>query len=463
MKKQTNPPELPAGKGAARRLSVFAKIKENARLDRLRYMLIFSLAPIIPNMKSTLGAGSSLILGMDQVFIMGIAYSLGMGLLFFIKNQGRIPLLARLVSLLSALLFILQGVLQKSALAPILSLLFSFSLGGCAGIALFGFSYALNDEERVLGAALTGLYSLVSHLVLSIPALIPWSGAIYLGIQVLVTALCLFGFQEADFTCPQAAPKKADKAFVMAIYFFFAHRAVMFFYSYLPNQAASPIVALSGILILLLSLTLFALLGHNLWHLCNLFFAGLTLAYALRFLLPGSAGALPANILHNFGFLGFIASYCLLGRAMASGASFARFRFVLLIIFLSSLLLHVAPGLISRLAPQALPEAGGVLTLLLLLGFVLLTPSVARETFYQEQQALPEAGETLSDSLSAFGLSAREKEITLLLLKGRLLKETAAELDISMDTVKFHTRNIYRKLDVHSRSELAALLRNQRD
>lgn len=273
--------------------------------------------------------------------------------------------------------------------------------------------------------------------------------------------ICLLGFRQADFAdLPFSAPK-AGKSFLMAIYFFFAHRAVMFFYSYLPFQDASPVTALAGMAILTGCLVLFFKLGQPLHLLCNLFFVGLTLAYTLRFLLPGSAGALPANILHNFGFLGFIASYGLLGRELAKKASFSRFRFVLLLIFLSSLLLHVAPGLVARYAPQALPEVGGMFTLLLLLGFMLLIPAATREAVLLEQpQSSPAPQQTLSDKLSSFGLSARETEITNLILQGRMLKEIASELDISMDTVKFHTRNIYKKLDVHSRSELQALLRN---
>jgi DNA-binding NarL/FixJ family response regulator len=53
-------------------------------------------------------------------------------------------------------------------------------------------------------------------------------------------------------------------------------------------------------------------------------------------------------------------------------------------------------------------------------------------------------------------LTAREKEILQLLVKGLSYKEIAASSFISQETLNSHIKNIYRKLNIHSRSELAA-------
>lgn len=54
-------------------------------------------------------------------------------------------------------------------------------------------------------------------------------------------------------------------------------------------------------------------------------------------------------------------------------------------------------------------------------------------------------------------LSPRESEILLLVCRGQSTKDIAAKLYLSVRTVDGHLLNLYRKLDVHSRTELALL------
>lgn len=61
-----------------------------------------------------------------------------------------------------------------------------------------------------------------------------------------------------------------------------------------------------------------------------------------------------------------------------------------------------------------------------------------------------------SDDIEEANLTLREKEILQLLIRGNSYKEIAALIRISVETLNSHIKNIYRKLDVHSRSELAA-------
>ena len=51
------------------------------------------------------------------------------------------------------------------------------------------------------------------------------------------------------------------------------------------------------------------------------------------------------------------------------------------------------------------------------------------------------------------GLSRRESEILTLLSQGLLYKEVGGALNISINTVRTHVVSIYRKLEVHSRTE----------
>jgi DNA-binding NarL/FixJ family response regulator len=78
-----------------------------------------------------------------------------------------------------------------------------------------------------------------------------------------------------------------------------------------------------------------------------------------------------------------------------------------------------------------------------------MTPSIARLVL----QAFS------SVNISAPGienLTAREKEVLKLLVNGQSYKMVAADLAISIDTVRSHIKSIYDKLEVNSKSEAVA-------
>lgn len=76
------------------------------------------------------------------------------------------------------------------------------------------------------------------------------------------------------------------------------------------------------------------------------------------------------------------------------------------------------------------------------------------ETFVPDNDSITEKKE---DSVLAF-LSKRELEVVDLIAGGYSNGDIAKMLYISVHTVNDHTKNIYRKLDVHSRYELTALV-----
>ncbi|MCL2544708.1 MAG: LuxR C-terminal-related transcriptional regulator [Clostridia bacterium] len=61
------------------------------------------------------------------------------------------------------------------------------------------------------------------------------------------------------------------------------------------------------------------------------------------------------------------------------------------------------------------------------------------------------------ETVESLDLTAREKEVTALLLAGDSQKMIAAKLNVSFSTVSFHMRNLYRKLNIQSKGELFAL------
>jgi DNA-binding NarL/FixJ family response regulator len=76
-----------------------------------------------------------------------------------------------------------------------------------------------------------------------------------------------------------------------------------------------------------------------------------------------------------------------------------------------------------------------------------MTPSIAQKVLEKFRRHSPVSLNELND------LSDREKEILNCLVEGMSYKMIAAECKISIDTVRFHIRNIYEKLHVSSKSE----------
>jgi DNA-binding NarL/FixJ family response regulator len=59
-----------------------------------------------------------------------------------------------------------------------------------------------------------------------------------------------------------------------------------------------------------------------------------------------------------------------------------------------------------------------------------------------------------------FGLTRREVQVATLLAQGRSNEAIAKELEISAHTARHHTQRILSKLEVHSRGEAGAKIRN---
>lgn len=75
------------------------------------------------------------------------------------------------------------------------------------------------------------------------------------------------------------------------------------------------------------------------------------------------------------------------------------------------------------------------------------------EYFKQLADAMPK--------LEEYHLTEKEKDILHKLIQGLGYKQIAAECNIARETLNTHMKSIYRKLNVHSRGEAAAMFGNQ--
>lgn len=141
--------------------------------------------------------------------------------------------------------------------------------------------------------------------------------------------------------------------------------------------------------------------------------------------------------------------------AIASGSSlYPKVKFVVLTIFDDDdkIFKAIKAGACGYLLKE---ESGAVIIDMLLnlweSGAGPISPSIAYKILQIVQQPASAAQAKTNENL--FQLSEREKEILQLLSQGLEYKEIAARINISPNTVKKHSINVYQKLHVNSKAQ----------
>ncbi len=125
--------------------------------------------------------------------------------------------------------------------------------------------------------------------------------------------------------------------------------------------------------------------------------------------------------------------------------------------FFALIFLTVIP--ISLLTDYFLEQTGSQMAfgLTLPIAFILLAGSKLYDDL--ERLSLFKTNQhSVDHQLTQYTLTAREKDIVLLLINGKTYNEISKTLYISMPTVKTHASNVYKKCGVKTRHELASLL-----
>ena len=84
-----------------------------------------------------------------------------------------------------------------------------------------------------------------------------------------------------------------------------------------------------------------------------------------------------------------------------------------------------------------------------------MSPGVARKVLALFREIKPPES-------AQYHLTPHEIRLLRLLVEGHNYKTAANELSVSVNTIRFHTRSIYEKLQVHSKSEAVAKALRQR-
>ncbi|NLV16694.1 MAG: helix-turn-helix transcriptional regulator [Syntrophomonadaceae bacterium] len=221
-----------------------------------------------------------------------------------------------------------------------------------------------------------------------------------------------------------------------------------------------------GILVVCLAIGLQLVSKYSIWNMCNLFFIAMICTYGLYFMPEGSLLRSLALRIHGFEQIGYIAAYYLLGCVFKKYGDFRIFKLSLVTILPISMVSYMIPGAISLYAPANLPLVATLVSLIVFIVFILLSPAYSKhlfaagwaDDFYGVDMIEDAQDVQFLDKLKAFNFTSREVEVASLLLSGKNTKQIALMLDISTHTVNFHIKNIYKKLDINSRAELFARL-----
>ncbi len=90
-----------------------------------------------------------------------------------------------------------------------------------------------------------------------------------------------------------------------------------------------------------------------------------------------------------------------------------------------------------------------------------MSPGIARMIISSMQQGANPSNASVT-SVNDYKLTNREKEILTHLARGKGFKMIAADLSISIDTVRVHIKNIYEKLQVHTQVEAVSKALNEK-
>jgi|GEM_PF-5162559 len=78
---------------------------------------------------------------------------------------------------------------------------------------------------------------------------------------------------------------------------------------------------------------------------------------------------------------------------------------------------------------------------------------VTRNKHFQKKMPSPVNADFFISNLINYNLSRRETDVMILISGGCSYKEVASKLDLSIDTVRSHIKNVYAKLNVNSKSQ----------
>jgi DNA-binding CsgD family transcriptional regulator len=436
--------------------------------------------------------------GIDSTTLILMFYGSGWLVVLFFPKERLVALL-RVATVLSAALLPFQMFMEAGAPRLWVFLAFHLLNGVCTSIGFYIFSFWLNNVERLSALIVIQVYyAVIPYMLWDITAVAGFMKTFGTSLVAVALLVSVFVFRETrpankanrvsfmhsgDANAVDSGitnesvslgPGRMDRSgkgsavpLVLAIEMTYCVSMFMTMYlEYDIDLVIGYIYGLGMLVSVILIVVIQLLFNKSAFHSWNLF---------LVFTILGLAGLLIDNTyLINGGSLfygigdgfGYVTLLYLLAGTVKRSESFRMFRLACLVNFFEYVpLVYGTDVLFARLE---LPNQyiAFAIVLVLVCICVSFSPALQKKLFvtdwvddfhmvdmgkYEELAIVEEVEEKEN-----LGLTPREKQIFTLLLTELTPKQIAAELKISRGTVNFHTTNLYRKLDIQSRTELFA-------
>lgn len=439
----------------------------NIRLSHLQYFFAFPLAIIFANIQEVLFISDYSLFGLDAVTLLSGSYCVGAGILFMLSNKKIISAISKLSAAIAATGLLFWLLLPAGTASLGFAMLFMAGIGCCAVSGSYAYAFALNNTERFLGAVLISLFYGLTKIHAGSSLFSPTGLRIFMVLLVAGIAISLALYRTKDFEHVQNRREKGlSPAVWLMMYFFISMYFIERFFTYIPGTTEPSLVLLSGVfgvISVLLCIVLQMFLSQSVWMMCNLFFIAMVGSYALMYAPPSSLLYTIAVSLHGLQLIGYLVGLYLLGCVLNKFGDFRLFKLIATVIMPISVLAYLVPDLLKGMPPVLHATAMAASAILFII-FILLTPSYSKHLFLADwsddfrRPTMSEAQKQIAqaDQFDNLNLTPREKEIAALLLRGFTIKQIAVELDIAFDTVKYHMKNLYKKLGIGGRPELFA-------
>ena len=357
---------------------------------------------------------------------------------------------------------------------PVGYLRFLFGLIGYAGLggvvtgARCGYAFASNNAERFFGIIFVYFSVMFVKLAHS-----QWTDGVFMThilplVLLTLLCLCIYKFREEDFEVKDEATKLDAKGLYWAFAFFIVYFIIDGYIGDLADSSlkAEYLFTVIGIAITDILLTaVFCGLHFSTWHLWNLFFF-LSIGMGLFAVLAPRLGSLkPMHLFCGLTYMGWPLCIYTMGCAQRRFASYQLLKKCTLIYVILSVITKLPGNILADLAPDALPLVTLCITVTTALVMFMLSPFSYRYLFssiwisdlYKSDMVSLQKKVEEVDRFEKYGLTPRQKEVAVLLLAAKTRRQIAGELGLSESTVKMHTAELFRRLNINSRVELFRL------